>query len=305
MVFNIVSKFQKGLAKTKSGLVDSITRAVNKARGIDQDLLAELEEILILGDVGVQTAENVIDDLREKSLTNGYSTAETIIAFLKQHLARELVNAPVASGTVLPRPYVISIVGVNGTGKTTTIGKLGHRLQSQGKKVLVAAADTFRAAAIDQLDIWATRAHVDIIHTQPGADPASVAFDAIKAATARNVDYLLIDTAGRLHTKSNLMAELEKIHRVVGRQIPGAPHEVLLVLDATTGQNGLAQAKKFASSVKVTGIVLTKLDGTAKGGIVFSIKKELNIPVRYIGVGEQLDDLEEFDPHAFIEALFH
>jgi fused signal recognition particle receptor len=305
MVLNIVSKFQKGLAKTKSGLVDSITRAVNKARGIDQDLLAELEEILILGDVGVQTAENIIDDLREKSLANGYSTAETIITSLKEHLAQELVNAPVSSGTVLPRPYVISIVGVNGTGKTTTIGKLGHRLQLQGKKVLVAAADTFRAAAIDQLDIWAKRAHVDIVHTQPGADPASVAFDALRAAMARNVDYLLIDTAGRLHTKSNLMAELEKIHRVINRQIPGAPHEVLLVLDATTGQNGLAQAKKFASSVNVTGIVLTKLDGTAKGGIIFSIKKELNIPLRYIGVGEQLDDLEEFDPHAFIEALFH
>jgi len=196
------------------------------------------------------------------------------------------------------------VVGVNGTGKTTTIGKLANKLNSTGKKVLLAAADTFRAAAIDQLGVWASRSGVDIIHSQPGADPASVSFDALKAAIARDVDVLLIDTAGRLHTKTNLMAELTKIHKVLQKQSPEAPHQVFLVMDATTGQNGLTQAKQFAQAVNVTGLILTKLDGTAKGGIVFSIARELNIPVRYIGIGEGIDDLEEFDPESFVEALF-
>ncbi len=202
------------------------------------------------------------------------------------------------------QPTVISVVGVNGAGKTTTIGKLAHLHASRGRKVLLAAADTFRAAAAEQLEIWKDRAGVEIIPSQSGADPASVAFDSLKAAMARHVDYLFIDTAGRLHTKENLMAELEKIHKVLARQCPGAPHEVLLVIDATTGQNGLSQARRFAEAVKVTGLVVTKLDGTAKGGIVFSIARELGIPVRYVGLGEKIDDLQSFDPQIFVEALF-
>ncbi len=304
-MFTVVSKLQKGLAKTKAGLVEGIARIVNKAKGIDEQVLAELEELLILSDIGVESAETIIDDLRKKSKELNASSPQEIIAILKNELIAildgTLQNPQLTSPT---KPYVISVVGVNGTGKTTTIGKLAQGFREQGKKVLVAAADTFRAAAIDQLEIWAERSGADTVHAQSGADPAAVAFDALKAALTRNIDILIIDTAGRLHTKTNLMAELSKIHRVLDRQLPGAPHEVLLVLDATTGQNGLSQARKFTEAVKVTGIVLTKLDGTAKGGIVFSIVKELGIPVRYLGLGEKIEDLEDFDPRQFVEALF-
>lgn len=304
-MLNVISKFRKGLAKTKAGLVEGINRVVSSARKIDEELLEELEELLIMSDVGVETAERIIDDLRKKSKESGATDASGIIEKLKEELTELLRSSvPAKPDMESARPYVISVVGVNGTGKTTTIGKLANRFRADGKKVLLAAADTFRAAAIEQLDIWAKRAGVDIVHTQAGADPAAVVFDAVKAATARQVDILLIDTAGRLHTKSNLMEELAKIHRVLKNQIPGAPHEILLVMDATTGQNGLSQARKFAEAVNVTGIVLTKLDGTAKGGIVFSIIRDLKIPVRYIGVGEQIDDIEEFDPELFVEALF-
>lgn len=303
-MLKVFSKLTKGLAKTKNNLTSGISNVV-KGRRIDDDVLDELEELFILSDIGVETAERIIDDLRERARKEGAVSEEDVMAILKADLVALFENAgqhkPLAFNA---KPYVISVVGVNGTGKTTTIGKLAKRLRDDGKKVLLAAADTFRAAAIDQLDIWANRSGVDIIHSQPGADPASVSYDALKAAMARDVDVLLIDTAGRLHTKANLMAELTKIHNVLQKQIPETPHQILLVMDATTGQNGLTQVKQFAQAVDVTGLILTKLDGTAKGGIVFSIARELNIPVRYIGVGEGIDDLEEFDANAFVEALF-
>jgi len=304
-VLKIFSKFQKGLEKTRTGLVDGIAQVITGSRKIDDDLLDELEELLVLSDIGIETAETIIDDLRERGKEVGAVDKEEVIELLKSELALSFSNLSASNGIeITKKPHVISVVGVNGTGKTTSIGKLANRFQKDGHKVLLAAADTFRAAAINQLDIWAQRSGVDIVHNQPGSDPASVAFDALQAATARNSDVLLIDTAGRLQTKTNLMAELEKIHRVLGRLDSTAPHEVLLTMDAITGQNGLSQARQFAKIVDITGILLNKLDGTAKGGIVFSIAKEMNIPVKYIGVGEQIDDIEEFDPKLFVEALF-
>jgi fused signal recognition particle receptor len=303
-VLKLFAKISQGLAKTRTGLVDGIAHII-RGRRIDDSVLDELEELLILSDVGVETAETIVENLRQRARREGSVSEEDVINILKQDLVAlfDLVDDQSAKAKV-PRPLVISVVGVNGTGKTTTIAKLAHLLHSDGKKVLLAAADTFRAAASDQLSVWAERVGVDVVQTLPGADPAAVAYDALKAAVARNVDVLLIDTAGRLHTKANLMAELSKIHKVLTKIIPEAPHEVLLVLDAATGQNGLAQAKQFAQAVGVTGLVLTKLDGTAKGGIVFSIVRELKLPVRYIGVGEKLEDLAPFDPHDFVDALF-
>ena len=285
--------------------MEGVNRVIAKTRRIDETFLEELEEVLILSDMGVDTAGQIIDHLRQKSQSEAAKDQEEIIRLLKAELIALLNTSQVGSGaSPITKPHVISIVGVNGTGKTTTIGKLAFRYRNSGQKVLVAAADTFRAAAGDQLSIWAHRAGVDIVQNQPGADPASVAFDALKAASSRDIDVMIIDTAGRLHTKSNLMAELSKIHRVLAKLSPEAPHEVLLVMDATTGQNGLTQARKFLETVNVSGMVLTKLDGTAKGGIVFAIVKELGIPVRYVGVGEQIDDLAEFDAETFVEALF-
>ncbi|NOY58127.1 MAG: signal recognition particle-docking protein FtsY [Calditrichaeota bacterium] len=302
---SVFSKLQNSLAKTRAGLVDGINRVVAKTRRIDEEFLDELEELLILSDIGVDIIENIIDDLRKKGKEIGVVDSDGIIRLLKADLVAAFSNGMQSvSIDFSEKPHVISIVGVNGTGKTTSIGKLANKFQKEGKKVLLAAADTFRAAAIDQLEIWAKRSGADIVQTQPGADPASVAFDALKAAIARDMDILIIDTAGRLHTKTNLIAELEKIHRVLKKQMPQAPHEVLLVMDATTGQNGLAQARRFAQAVDVNGIILTKLDGTAKGGVVFSIAKKLHIPVRFIGLGEKIDDIEVFDPELFVEALF-
>ncbi len=301
-MLNVFSKLTKGLAKTKSNLVDGIAGVV-RGRRIDDDVLDEIEEKLILSDIGVDAAERIIDDLRDRVRQQGAVSEEQVFAILKADLVSLLKQAD-SQLQLTAKPFVISVVGVNGTGKTTTIGKLAARYHRDGKKVLLAAADTFRAAAGGQLAIWAERSGVEIVHGQSGGDPAAVAFDALKAAVARRADVLLIDTAGRLHTKTNLMAELSKIHRVLQKQVPEAPHEILLVMDATTGQNGLAQAKLFAAAANVTGIVLTKLDGTAKGGIIFSIVRELNIPVRFVGLGEGLDDLEEFDAETFVEALF-
>jgi fused signal recognition particle receptor len=303
-VLKFFTKISQGLAKTRSGLVDGIAQII-RGRRIDNGVLDELEELLILADVGVETAESVVDDLRRRVRQEGLINEAEVVAILKQDLAALLdsVNDQ-SSKPGTPAPLVISLVGVNGAGKTTTIAKLAHLFHNDGKKVLLAAADTFRAAASDQLSVWANRVGVDIVQTLPGADPAAVAFDALKAAVARNVDVLLIDTAGRLHTKANLMAELTKIHRVLAKIIPEAPHEVFLVLDATTGQNGFAQAKQFAAAAPITGLVLAKLDGTAKGGIVFSIVSELKLPVRYIGVGEKLEDLAPFNSHDFVDALF-
>jgi fused signal recognition particle receptor len=303
-VRNVFSKLSKGLAKTRAGLVDGISSVV-KGKRIDDEMLDELEEILLLSDAGVETTERIIDDLRERVRKQGTVTEQDVMSILKADLVGLLKETdPMEPIRFDDKPYVISVVGVNGTGKTTTIGKLANRFRQEGKKVLLAAADTFRAAAGNQLEIWAERSNVEIVHSQPGADPASVAFDALRAATSRDIDVLLIDTAGRLHTKANLMAELSKIHNVLKKQMPNAPHDILLVMDATTGQNGLSQARQFAQAVNVTGIVLAKLDGTAKGGIVFSIVNELNIPVRYVGVGERLDDIEIFDAESFVEALF-
>ena len=301
-MLKIFTKLSQGLAKTKTGLLDGIA-AVIKGRQVDDAVLDELEELLILSDIGIDTAEAVIEELRRRVRGEGVIDEAQVVALLKRQLAAQLPSETPSVGTPAG-PWVVSVVGVNGAGKTTTVAKLAHLFHGDGKKVLLAAADTFRAAASDQLSVWADRVGVDLVQTQSGADPAAVAFDALKAAIARNVDVLLIDTAGRLHTKTNLMAELTKIHKVLSKLIPEAPHEVLLVIDANTGQNGLAQAKHFAQAVNVTGLVLTKLDGTAKGGIIFPIVKELKLPVRYIGVGEKLEDLAPFDAQAFVEALF-
>ena len=300
-MLGVLSKFQKGLEKTRSNLVGGIQRVVSRGK-LDEDMLEELEETLLLSDVGFETTEEILEQLLEQSRKKNIATAQDIINLLREQLVQILtVDQP---DIKTQNPHVISVIGVNGTGKTTSIGKLAHLFLKEGQTVLLAAADTFRAAASEQLAIWAERVGADCIHREPGSDPASVAFDALRSAKSKNKDIVLIDTAGRLHTKSNLMQELSKIHRVIDREIPGAPHQVLLVVDATTGQNGLAQAKQFAKAVKVTGIILTKLDGTAKGGIVFSIAKQLDVPVQYIGLGEKIDDLQPFDAQQFVEALF-
>jgi fused signal recognition particle receptor len=308
----MINKLKQKLFKTREGFVGKVKTTVNSRKEINEDLYEELEEILISGDLGVDLSLSMIEEVREKVMDLGVKKPENIIKFFKSAMLKTLDNdssktQPKINGSNFSpgkKPYVIMVVGVNGTGKTTTIGKLAALFHRQNNKVLLAAADTFRAAASEQLEIWAQRAGVDIIRNQPGADPAAVAFDSLQAAKSRGVDVLIVDTAGRLHTKSNLMEELKKINRVLRKVIPDAPHETLLVLDATTGQNGLSQAKQFTEAVGVNGIVLTKLDGTAKGGIVLSISNELGLPVKFIGVGEQVDDLEPFDSAEFIEALF-
>lgn len=305
----VLEKLKNGLSKTRTGLVASITRVVKSSSKIDEDFLEELEEALILGDIGAVTAFKLIENLRTRTRQENVKGSEDLLKILVAEMISllkidESATQPVQQKIDDTKPYVISVVGVNGTGKTTTIGKLAYRFQQEGKSVLMAASDTFRAAAAEQLQIWADRSGANLVRNQSGADPASVAFDALNAAHARDIDVLLIDTAGRLHTKVNLMAELQKIHRVLGKGMPGAPHKVLLILDATTGQNGLNQARQFTNAVGVDEIVLTKLNGTAKGGIVFSIVNDLKIPVRYVGLGEGIEDLEEFDPEIFIKALF-
>ncbi len=308
---SLFEKFKEGLAKTRQGFVDEIVKLIKNQYAIDDALLEQIEEILIRADVGVDTAQHIIEELRQRVLKEGFRDPQELIALLKKQLLTYAANgaADHTSGnrdffTPTIKPFVIMVVGVNGTGKTTTIAKLAKAFHERGKKVLLAAADTFRAAASEQLDIWAQRAGVDIVRTQPGGDPAAVAFDALKAAVARHVDVLIVDTAGRLHTKVNLMEELKKIERVLGKAMETAPHEILLVLDASTGQNALTQARQFKETVAVTGIVVTKLDGTAKGGMVFAIQNQLNVPVRFIGLGESMDDLKAFDPATFVEALF-
>ena len=280
--------------------------------------MKQLETALLAADIGVRTTKEVLEAVREKVDRNTLSDSGELKAELKRQLLARMAFAPVpangASSTgeatpvpepqTDPRPRVIFMVGVNGVGKTTTMGKLANRLRQEGHTVLLCAADTFRAAAIEQLEVWAKRANVEIVKQKSGSDPAAVVFDAVSAAATRGIDAVIVDTAGRLHTKSNLMAELEKMKRTAAKVVPGAPHEILLVMDATTGQNGLVQAREFTSQVGVTGIVLTKLDGTAKGGIVVAITRELNLPVRFVGVGEQMDDLVPFDAEAFVNSLF-
>ena len=300
-MFSVLRTVSDGLARTRKSFSDTIGTLILGEK-VDSVFLDELEEALVAADTGVQTASTVLADLTERFKRNELSTPAQVRVRLKQILAEILLSASTPF-SVTSSPSTVLVVGVNGAGKTTTIGKLAHRLQQEGRKVMLAAADTFRAAAAEQLSIWGERAGIPVIKHKEGADPGAVVFDAISAAKARAADVLIVDTAGRLHTKSNLMEELKKVKRIMSRELPGAPQEVLLVLDATTGQNALVQARMFQEAVGVTGIVLTKLDGTAKGGIVFAISKELAIPVKFIGIGEAMEDLREFSPREFVEAL--
>jgi fused signal recognition particle receptor len=300
-MLNVIHSIRDGLAKTRKNLGDRIGSLVLGEK-IEASFLDELEEALIASDVGMRTASLVLADLKERFKRNELSSPVQVRERLKQVLFDILAERP-ASLSLTGAPSVILVVGVNGTGKTTTIGKLAHRLKGEGKKVMLAAADTFRAAAAEQLMVWGERNGVPVIKHKEGADPGAVAFDALAAAKSRGMDVLIVDTAGRLHTKSNLMEELKKVQRILARELPGAPQETLFVLDATTGQNAFVQAKTFHQEIGVTGIVLTKLDGTPKGGIVFAINKELGLPVKFIGIGEGIEDLKDFDPREFVEAL--
>jgi len=291
-----------GLTKTRDNLVKQI-KSVLKGKKISEELFEELEEILIGADIGVKSTLEIVENVRERCKNEKIQDGEEVEKILKDEL-KKLLGENSALKPPETTPWVIMVVGVNGVGKTTTIGKLAAKFTKEGKKVMLAAGDTFRAAAAEQLGIWAERSKAQLIRHAEGSDPAAVAFDAVQAAKTRKSDVLIVDTAGRLHTKSNLMDELKKVRRVIDREMPGAPHDVLLVMDATTGQNGLSQAKVFKETTEVNGIVLTKLDGTSKGGIIVAIKKELDLPVKYIGVGEGIDDLQEFNPDEFIEALF-
>ena len=296
--------FKERLGKTRDRISSSLTTVLSIGRKIDDELLDELEETLISDDLGVETTERLITELRQAYRSRKISRSEDIIPFLKEHMKGYWPPADRQLHTAPSGPTVILVAGVNGTGKTTSIAKLAYIFHRNGQKVIVAACDTFRAAAVEQLTIWAERIGVQIVKHQAGSDPAAVAFDACQAALARDTDVLILDTAGRLHTKKDLMMQLTKIRDVVARKIPGAPHEVLLVLDATTGQNAISQAQLFTEAIHVTGIFLAKLDGTARGGIVIAIKDKLNIPVKFIGLGEKPEDIAEFDPGNFVEALF-
>ena len=295
-------KIAKGLKKTKDQVFGQVTVMLNSFTKIDEELFEELEEILIMGDVGMTTSTLICDRLRKRVKHDGVTDPSKITELLKEITAEILEGGQELNiGT---KPSVILVIGVNGVGKTTTIGKMAALFTSQGKKVILAAADTFRAAAIDQLEIWASRANCEIVKHSEGSDPAAVVFDSISAAKARNADIVIVDTAGRLHNKKHLMDELSKINRIIDRELPNSDKEALLVLDATTGQNAVNQAKEFKNAANLTGIVLTKLDGTAKGGIVLSIKEELAVSVKFVGVGEQIDDLQPFNPKIFAEGLF-
>lgn len=300
---NLFERLKQGLTKAKQGITDKIDDVLKSYTKVDEELLEELEEILITADVGVNTTMDIIDKLRDKIKENKITEPAGVKAELK-NIIEEILTNENSTLNVEKSPTIILMVGVNGVGKTTTIGKLANRYKQEGKKVLLAAGDTFRAAAIEQLEVWASRSNVDIIKHQEGADPGAVVFDAIKAAKARKVDLLICDTAGRLHNKANLMNELGKVFKIVDREFPEANKEVLLVVDATTGQNAVVQAKTFKEVADITGIVLTKLDGTAKGGVVLAVKSEVDVPVKLIGVGEKVEDLQDFDAKAFSEALF-
>ncbi|WP_342026599.1 signal recognition particle-docking protein FtsY [Proteiniborus ethanoligenes] len=298
------NRLKNGLSKTRKGITEKVDIILKSYKKIDEELFEDLEEVLITADVGVNTTMDIIQELREKVKERKISEVSEIRGLLKEVLREVLTKGETNKLNIDPSPAIIMVVGVNGVGKTTTIGKLSSRLKSEGKKVLIAAGDTFRAAAIEQLQEWGNRAGVDIISHQEGADPAAVIYDGIQAAKARKIDVLICDTAGRLHNKKNLMNELSKIFRVVEREYPDARKEILLVVDATTGQNAVSQAKVFKEACDITGIVLTKLDGTAKGGVVLAVQSELDVPVKLVGVGEKISDLQDFDPISFVEAIF-
>lgn len=298
----ILSKLKAGLKRTRDKLGEGLRTIAG--RKLDDDVIDQLEEILYQADIGPKMVARIVEDVREAYHNKLLSESEELYAYLKEDITRNLSQSESALKIAATAPTVILTAGINGSGKTTSIAKLAHRFKQEGKKVLLAASDTFRTAASEQLEIWAQRVGCDIVKHRMGGDPAAVAYDAAEAALARGADFLIVDTAGRMHTYQNLMRELEKIARVLGKKIPGAPHEVLLVLDATTGQNAVSQAKLFSQSVKVTGIFLAKLDGTAKGGIVLAIQQELGIPVKFVGLGETLEDVEPFEAASFVEALF-
>ncbi|GIN37561.1 signal recognition particle-docking protein FtsY [Heyndrickxia oleronia] len=304
---SVTEKFKQGLTKTRDNFTNKVNDLVARYRKVDEDFFEELEEILIQADVGFNTVMELVEDLKmevkKKNIQNP-AEVQSVISEKLVEIYQGNEDAPNSINIQEDQLTVILFVGVNGVGKTTTIGKLAHKFKSEGKKVLLAAGDTFRAGAIDQLEVWGDRVGVDVIKQGEGSDPAAVMFDAVQAAKARKADILLCDTAGRLQNKVNLMNELEKVKRVIEREIPGAPHEVLLVLDATTGQNAMIQAKTFKEVTDVSGIVLTKLDGTAKGGIVLAIRNELHIPVKFVGLGEKMDDLQEFDAEKYVYGLF-
>ncbi len=294
-------QLKEGLMKTKNAVFGQVNEVIKNFRKVDESLLEELEEIMICADMGTNTTEKVIEELRDRIKTENIKNADDVKTALCDILVKQIGEGEELN--LSTTPSVILVIGVNGVGKTTSIGKIANNLRKEGKKVIVAAADTFRAAAIDQLAVWCDRAGVELIRQNEGADPASVVYDAIAAANKQRADVLIIDTAGRLHNKSNLMNELAKINRIITRELPDAARETLLVLDSTTGQNAVIQAKKFKETADITGLILTKLDGTAKGGAVFSIKDEIDIPVKFIGVGEKIDDMQPFDAKMFVDAL--
>jgi fused signal recognition particle receptor len=306
---SLLNRLKQSVSKTRSQIVSKVEDLISGEKEIDPQLLTKLENTLLAADLGPKTTHQILEVVRQKLQRHALNNAADLKAELRAQLLFALRALPTpSSGSAAPaqetRPHVIFVVGVNGTGKTTTIGKLAHRLRRDGRSVVLAAGDTFRAAAIEQLAVWATRTGAEIVKTKSGGDPAAVVYDALSSARARNADVVIVDTAGRLHTKSNLMAELDKMKRTAAKIVPGAPHEVLLVMDATTGQNGLAQAREFTATAGVTGIVLTKLDGTAKGGIVVAITRELGLPVCYVGTGESVEDLVPFDAEMFVTSLF-
>ncbi len=302
---SLFDRMKQAVTRTRENLSERIEDIVSFNKQIDSDTLDELEASLVSADLGISTTHKILESLREKADRKQIADAAELKRLLKQEILNILTQTPAKPPRSAEGPEVVLVVGVNGVGKTTTIGKLANAVRREGQTVLLCAADTFRAAAIEQLEVWGSRTGVEVIKTKPGGDPSAVLFDALEAAKARNTDCVIVDTAGRLHTKTNLMSELDKMRRTAQRIVPGAPHETLLVMDATTGQNGLQQARLFTEAAGVTGIVLTKLDGTAKGGVVVAISQELNLPVRYVGVGEKIGDLLPFDPQAFVDGLFN
>jgi fused signal recognition particle receptor len=301
----VLEKIKQAVKQTQENLTGRIQDLVEGRKEISPEMLDELEAIMIGADVGIATTTELLDSIRDQVSRKTLQDPQQLRMVLKTELRNILsVNDTPPKQVADGQPFVILMVGVNGVGKTTTIGKLANRFKSSGKSVVLCAADTFRAAAIEQLEVWSTRSGAPLVRQKPGADPSAVLFDALQSAKSKHIDYVIVDTAGRLHTKHNLMSELEKMTRIAGREIPGAPHEVLLVMDATTGQNGLIQAKEFTKSAGVTGLALTKLDGTAKGGVVVAIARELKIPIRFVGVGEKIEDLIEFSAEDFVESLF-